>query len=148
MNQRTGQIWSTEHGPKGGDELNTIEKGKNYGWPVITYGINYSGTIITSETHREGMEQPKHYWVPSIATSGIDFYYGDRFPSWVGKLFVSGMVTESLHLMSITGDKVTSEHIVFENRGRVRDVAVSPEGEVYVLLNTRSSGVLYRLKSI
>ena len=77
----TGQLWESEHGPRGGDEINLVEKGKNYGWPEITYGMNYNGTPITDETHREGMEQPKLFWVPSIAVAGIDFYEGDAFPA-------------------------------------------------------------------
>ena len=145
LDQNTGLLWETEHGPRGGDELNVIEKGKNYGWPTITYGINYNGTPITSETHREGMEQPKHYWTPSIAASGIDVYYGSIFPAWQGKLFASGMATETLHLITLDGKEVVSDEVLFENKGRVRDVAVSPEGEVFVLLNSRGDGALYKL---
>lgn len=149
MDPKTGIIWETEHGPRGGDELNTIEKGKNYGWPTITYGMNYNGTPITSETHRPGMEQPKHYWVPSIATAGIDVYRGQAFPSWSGKVLATGLVSQGLHLMSVDGEKVISEEVLFSDKGRVRDVAVGPDAYVYVLLNTRGGkGSLVRLRPL
>jgi glucose/arabinose dehydrogenase len=121
----TGLLWESEHGPRGGDEINRIEKGQNYGWPVITYGMNYNGTPITDETHREGMAQPKRYWVPSIAVAGIDFYEGDAFPEWTGKLLVGGMASEELHLLAIEDGEVTDDDIILKGRGRVRDVATT-----------------------
>ena len=134
----TGLLWESEHGPRGGDEINLIQKGRNYGWPVITYGMNYNGTPITDETHREGMEQPQWYWVPSIAVAGIEFYEGDAFPDWKGKLLVSGMASEELHLLSIDDGKVTNDEIILKGRGRVRDVGGGPDGNIYLLLTDGS----------
>ncbi len=144
LDPNTGLLWETEHGPRGGDEVNLIEKGKNYGWPEITYGMNYSGTPITEHTHKPGMEQPKHYWVPSIAVAGIDFYEGKAFKNWQGKLLVSGLASQELHLLDIKNKQVVSDTIVLKNAGRVRDVATGPDGNIYLLLN-RSSSKLARL---
>jgi glucose/arabinose dehydrogenase len=141
MDPFTGLLWESEHGPRGGDEINLIEKGKNYGWPVITYGMNYNGTPITDETHREGMEQPQWYWTPSIAVAGIDFYEGDAFPDWTGKLLVGGMASEELHLLTIDAGKVIADDIILKGRGRVRDVASGPEGYIYLLLTDGSPRV-------
>jgi glucose/arabinose dehydrogenase len=138
MDPVTGSLWNSEHGPRGGDEINRVEKGNNYGWPVITYGMNYSGTPITDETHREGMEQPAWYWTPSIAVAGIDFYEGDAFPEWKGNLLVSGMASEELHLLTIDDGKVTSDEVILKGRGRVRDVASGPDGNIYLLLTDGS----------
>ena len=138
MDPVTGLLWESEHGPRGGDEINLIEKGTNYGWPLITYGMNYNGTPITNETHREGMEQPQHYWVPSIAVAGIDFYEGDAFAGWKGRLLVSGMASEELHLLTIEDGKVTADDIILKGRGRVRDVASGPDGLIYLLLTDGS----------
>lgn len=134
----TGLLWESEHGPRGGDEINLVEMGKNYGWPVITYGMNYNGTPITDKTSQEGMEQPKHYWVPSIAVAGIDFYEGDAFPGWTGKLLAGGMASEELHLLTIENGEVAADQIVLKNRGRIRDVASGPGGYIYLLLNDGS----------
>ncbi|MCH2199458.1 MAG: PQQ-dependent sugar dehydrogenase [Flavobacteriales bacterium] len=128
----TGVIWEHEHGPKGGDELNIIESGKNYGWPVITYGINYSGTKITDETHREGMEQPIHYWIPSIAPSGMTFVNSDKYPDWKGNLLVGSLSFQYLELVEMDGDKVTGRQRLMERIGRVRDVRQGPDGYIYV----------------
>ena len=132
------RLWLIEHGPRGGDEINVVGKGLNYGWPVITHGMNYNGTPITDETHREGMEQPKLYWVPSIAVAGIDFYEGDAFPLWTGKLLVGGMASEELHLLTIDDGEVTADEIILKGRGRVRDVASGPDGFIYLLLTDGS----------
>ena len=137
----TGLLWESEHGPRGGDEINRIEKGRNYGWPLITYGMNYNGTPITDETHREGLEQPQWYWTPSIAVAGIDFYEGDAFPEWKGKLLVSGMASQELHLLTVEGGKVTADDIIVKGRGRVRDVASGPDGNIYLLLTDGSPRV-------
>jgi glucose/arabinose dehydrogenase len=134
----TGLLWESEHGPRGGDEINVIEKGKNYGWPAITYGMNYNGSPITDETHRDGMEQPKLFWVPSIAVAGIEFYEGDAFPLWKGKLLVGGMASEELHLLTIGEAEVTTDEIILKGRGRVRDVASGPDGYIYLLLTDGS----------
>jgi glucose/arabinose dehydrogenase len=131
----TGLLWESEHGPRGGDEINVILKGRNYGWPVITYGMNYDGTPITDETQREGMEQPKLYWTPSIAVAGIDFYEGDAFPGWTGKLLAGGMASEELHLLTIEDGAVTADAVILKDQGRIRDVASGPDGLIYLLLN-------------
>lgn len=137
----TGLLWESEHGPRGGDEINLIEKGSNYGWPVITFGMNYNGTPMTDQTHRERMEQPKLFWVPSIAVAGIDFYEGDAFPDWTGRLLVGGMASQELHLLVIEDGKVTADDIILKGRGRVRDVASGPDGHIYLLLNDATSRI-------
>lgn len=131
----TGQVWETEHGPFGGDELNLINSGKNYGWPEITYGKNYNGTIITNETAKDGMEQPNLYWKPSIAVCGLDFYDGTLFPQWQNKLMVGALKYEEVKLLHIEGNRVIHEQTIVKNLGRVRDVSTGPDGAVYVVLN-------------
>ena len=147
LHPETGEIWEAEHGPRGGDEINLIERGRNYGWPQITYGMNYNGTPITNETARDGMEQPKHYWVPSIAVAGIDFYEGDRFPKWKTSLLVSGMASQELHRLVIENGKVVEDEVVLKGQNRVRDVLSGPDGFIYVALNTKgpNHGELYRM---
>ncbi len=144
----TDDLWEVEHGPRGGDETNLIRPGLNYGWPVITYGMNYNGTPITEFTAKEGMEQPKHYWVPSIAICGIDFYTGDKFLDWKNNLFVSGMASQELHRLVIEDGEVVHDEIVFKNQGRIRDVYSGPDGYLYVLLTQQSPriGSIYRLE--
>lgn len=143
----TGELWETEHGPRGGDELNLIKPGRNYGWPVITYGMNYDGSPWTDKTHMEGMEQPVHYWLPSIATAGIDFYEGNQFPAWKNNLLASGMSAEELQRLVIEDGKVTHIETILKKQGRVRDVASGPDGMIYVALNSRdpNKGTLYRM---
>jgi aldose sugar dehydrogenase len=131
----TGQVWQNEHGPRGGDEVNLLLPGRNYGWPVITYGINYDGTPITDRTHQEGMEQPVHYWVPSIATSGMAIYDGDRFPEWRGDFFVGGLAGQVLARLRMDGTRVVAEERLLEGAGRIRDVRVAPDGAIYILLD-------------
>jgi glucose/arabinose dehydrogenase len=131
----TGELWESEHGPRGGDEINVIERAKNYGWPVITYGINYNGTPITEFTEKPGMEQPRHYWTPSIAVCGIDFYEGDAFPEWKHNLLVGGLASQQLHRLEIEDGKVVRDEIILNDIGRVRDVASGPDGNIYVVLN-------------
>ncbi|WP_163325894.1 PQQ-dependent sugar dehydrogenase [Draconibacterium mangrovi] len=135
IHPETGELWTTEHGPLGGDELNRIESGKNYGWETITYGKNYNGTIITEETHRPDMEQPNLYWRPSIAVCGLDFYRGDLFSKWKNKLLVGALKYEEVRLLQIEGDNVIHEEVIVKNQGRVRDVSTGPEGAIYVVLN-------------
>ncbi len=130
----TGELWSAEHGPRGGDELNHIRRGLNYGWPVITYGMNYNGTPITDLTAKEGMEQPVLHWTPSIAVCAIAYYDGNRFPRWQNNLFVSALARQELRRLVIDNGRVTSQEVLFKNIGRVRDVAVGPDGYVYVAL--------------
>lgn len=142
----TGVLWTHEHGPQGGDEVNIIRAGANYGWPVITYGVNYGiGTKIGEGTAKPGMEQPIHYWVPSIAPSGMAFYTGDRFPRWKGNLFVGALRDQMLVRLQLDGEKVVKEERLLKNAlGRIRDVRTGPDGLIY-LLTDESNGVLARL---
>ncbi len=128
----TGEIWVHEHGPRGGDEINIVKKGKNFGWPVITYGINYSGTKITDITEKEGMEQPLYYWTPSIAPSGMTFITSDRYPDWKGQLLVGALVFQYLELLKIDNNEVVEREKLLENIGRVRNVRQGPDGYIYV----------------
>jgi len=132
IHPETGKIWSHEHGPKGGDEINIHKKGANYGWPVITYGVNYSGTTITEETHREGMEQPVYYWVPSIAPSGMAFVTGDKYPEWKNQLLVGSLKFQYLELVKLDKEKVIERKKIAENIGRLRTVNMGPDGFVYL----------------
>ena len=129
----TGELWESEHGPRGGDEINRIEKGVNYGWPVITYGMNYNGTPITDRTHAPGMAQPVTQWTPSIAVIGIDFYEGDRFPQWKHDLFVSSIASGNLRRLRVDGDDLIEDELLFNDQGRLRDVHAAPDGYLYVL---------------
>jgi aldose sugar dehydrogenase len=131
----TGELWSTEHGPRGGDELNVIEKGRNYGWPTATYGINYDGTPITDQTAAAGLEQPVTYWTPSVAPSGIVFYTGDRFAGWKHDLFVAMLLGNELRRVTVSGHTVTHQETIFKGFGRVRHVINGPDGLLYVALN-------------
>jgi len=142
----TNQVWAHEHGPQGGDEVNLIRAGVNYGWPVITYGVNYgTGTKIGEGTHKAGMEQPKLKWVPSIAPSGMTFYDGDKFPKWRGSLFVGALKFELLVRLTLDGDEIVGEERMLEHKlGRIRDVRQGPDGYLY-LLTDESDGGLYRL---
>lgn len=143
INKVTGQIWSHEHGPRGGDELNLIKKGANYGWPVITYGINYNGKIISKISALEGMEQPIHYWTPSIAPSGMSFVTGNRYPGWKDQLLIGSLRFKYLNLCHMKGNKVESEEILMKNIGRVRDVRMGPDGYIYV--SVENPGYIFRL---
>ena len=137
----TGDLWANEHGPQGGDELNVVLPGRNYGWPVIGYGVNYgSGTTIHEGTLKEGMESPKHFWVPSIATSGLMIYTGDKFPAWRGNIFVGGLGGEQLARLTIDGQTVLNEETLFQRMGRVRDVRQGPDGYVYLAIDDRRGG--------
>ena len=131
----TGRLWETEHGPRGGDELNLIRKGANYGWPRITYGINYNGTPITDRTEMPGMEQPIIHWTPSIAVCAVEIYQGDKFPRWKNNLFVTALAQEELRRLVLAGDRVVEQEVIFKNIGRVRDVVAGPDGLLYVVLN-------------
>ena len=128
----TGEIWSHEHGPRGGDELNKIEAGKNYGWPVISYGINYSGTSFTDITEKEGMEQPKLYWDPSIAPSGMAYITSDKYPQWQGKILLGSMKFAHLVVVEMDGEKPVSQSKVLEGIGRVRNVYQGLDGYIYL----------------
>jgi aldose sugar dehydrogenase len=131
----TGVIYASEHGPKGGDELNIIKKGVNYGWPEITYGIDYDGSIITNYTSREGMEQPIAKWTPSIAVSAIEFVSSPKFPKWRNNLIVTALAFQEVRRLVIDGDRVLSQEMLLKAYGRVRDVKFGPDGAMYVLTN-------------
>ena len=139
----TGRLWETEHGPRGGDELNIIEKGKNYGWPVIVHGIDYPGTVIGEGiTHKEGMEEPVYYWDPVIAPSGLAFYTGNLFPQWKSSVFVGGLRGMMLDRLTLANDKVVAEEpLLTDLRARIRDVRVGPDGAVYVLTDSGTASM-------
>jgi aldose sugar dehydrogenase len=140
---KTGILWETEHGPRGGDELNIIAKGKNYGWPVIAHGIDYPGNPIgEGSTQKEGMEQPVYYWDPVIAPSGLAFYTGNLFPQWQGSIFVGGLAGKVLERLTLKDNKVVAEEpLLTELNARIRDVRVGPDGAVYVLTDSGASAV-------
>lgn len=131
----TGEIWSTDHGPMGGDELNILKKGGNYGWPIVTYGRDYSGDTVSVLTEKEGMEPPVVQWTPSIAVDAATFCTSPLFPEWENKLLIGALALEELRLLSIDGTQVTNQELILKNIGRVRDVKFGPEGALYVVLN-------------
>ena len=147
LHPETGRLWAHEHGPQGGDEINILVAGSNYGWPVITYGANYgSGTKIGEGTSKEGMVSPLYYWVPSIAPSGMVFYTGNNFPKWKGNLFVGALAKTALVRLTLNGDKVVSEERIFDGKlGRIRDVRQGPDGNLY-LLTDAVEGELIRIE--
>ena len=138
IHPETGDIWITEHGPQGGDELNRIVPGLNYGWPVIGYGVNYgSGLAIHEGTLRDGIEPPTHFWVPSIATSGLMIYTGDLFPAWKGSVFTGGLAGQQIGRLTMEGHRVVREEAILQGMGRVRDVRESPDGYIYAAIEDR-----------
>ncbi len=140
-----GRLWTVEHGARGGDELNQPEKGKNYGWPIITYGEEYSGQAISNITAREGLEQPVYYWDPVIAPSGMEFYTGAAFPEWKGSIFVGGLVSQLLvRLVMKDGRVAGEEHLLTDRNSRIRDVRQGPDGFLYVVTD-ESNGELLRI---
>ncbi|MBK8250150.1 MAG: PQQ-dependent sugar dehydrogenase [Gemmatimonadetes bacterium] len=135
----TGDVWITEHGPQGGDELNLIKKGANYGWPVIGFGVNYgSGSAIHGGTRKDGMENAVHVWVPSIGVSGMTYYTGDKFPEWKGNLLAGGMSGEQLGRFSMNGQTAELAETIVRRQGRIRDVRTGPDGYVYLAIEDRS----------
>ena len=143
FNPANGQLWEQEHGPRGGDEINIIGKGKNYGWPVIGYGIDYNGAKIHESTQKAGMEQPIKYWVPSIAPSGLAFYTADLIPKWKGSVFVGALAGKILVRLSLDGDKVTGEERLLQDLGeRIRDVRQGPDGALYLLTDANNGRIL------
>ncbi|MCH7744389.1 MAG: PQQ-dependent sugar dehydrogenase [Proteobacteria bacterium] len=141
----TGTIYLHEHGPRGGDELNRLAPGKNYGWPAITYGMNYSGAYVSPFTEHPSMEQPLKYWVPSVAPSGLAYYDGDAFPQWKGDLFVGTLVNKDVRRLDMENGKVVAEEILFAEIGeRIRDVRVGPDGFIYILTDS-SEGKIIRV---
>ncbi len=147
LHPRTGELWTHEHGPQGGDEINVIRAGVNYGWPVITYGVNYvTGTKIGEGNRKPGMAQPVHYWTPSIAPSGMAFYTGDAFPRWRGDLFVGALRDEMVVRLRLDGERVVVEERFLKGvLGRIRDVRQGPDGFLY-LLTDEDDGALVRLE--
>lgn len=138
IHPETGDVWTNEHGPQGGDELNRLQAGANYGWPVIGFGVNYkTGLAIHTGTHRQGMQQPVHIWVPSIGISGMMIYTGDKFPQWRGNLFVGGMVGQQLARLTLEGQRVTSEETLAPQLGRIRDVRQGLDGFIYLVTDDR-----------
>jgi len=143
INPTSGKLWMHEHGPRGGDEINIAEAGKNYGWPVIGYGIDYSGAKIHESTHKPGMEQPIKYWVPSIAPSGMAFYTGDLLSSWRGSLFVGALAGQMLVRLEVDGEKVGREERLLQDlRERIRDVRSGPDGALWLLTDSSNGRIL------
>jgi glucose/arabinose dehydrogenase len=141
-----GRLWEVEHGTNGGDELNLVQKGKNYGWPLVAYGEEYSGQAIPGAvTAKEGTEQPVYYWDPVIAPSGMQFYTGDAFPAWKGSVFIGGMKDTKLVRLTLENDRVTGEEHLLKDRGqRVRDVRQGPDGALYIVTD-KNNGELWRV---
>ena len=142
LHPETGVLWEHEHGPRGGYEINIIQKGKNYGWPVVTYGINYSGTKITDETSKPGMEQPLYQWTPSIAPSGMTFVTSDKYPKWKGSLLVGSLAFQYLERLELKNDKIIYREKLLDGIGRVRNVRQAPDGFIYVSVEGQG---IYRL---
>lgn len=132
-----GELYDAEHGPRGGDEVNYVRPGLNYGWPVITYGMNYDGTAMTDITAKEGMEQPVLYYTPSIAPCGLNFYQGDLFPKWKGQAFLASLAGQELRRLDLRGNKLAEQEVIFKGIGRIRHVIGGPDGALYVLLPDR-----------
>ncbi len=139
----TGTIWEHEHGPRGGDEVNIIEKSINYGWPVISYGINYDGTIFTSIVEKDGMKQPVIYWVPSIAPSGMTFINSDKYPGWDGNLLVGSLRYKYLNLCKVVGSQITDQTMIVKGIGRVRNVEMGTDGFIYFSVD--NPGIIYKI---
>jgi glucose/arabinose dehydrogenase len=140
IHPETGDLWLNEHGPQGGDELNLIQPGMNYGWPVVGYGVNYrTGLAIHEGTHREGMEPPVHFWVPSIATSGLMVYTGSVFADWRGSMFVGGLNGQQLARLTLDGTEVVAEETLLQGLGRIRDVRQGPDGYIYLAIDHREA---------
>ena len=144
INPRTGKLWTSEHGPRGGDEINAVEKGKNYGFPVIGYGHEYTGKPINGDkTAQEGMEQPVYFWTPDVAPAGIAFYYGRLFPAWQGDLFVGTMAGRALVRLVLKGERVIGEErLLTDLNTRIRGVNEGPEGALYVLTDGNGGKIL------
>ncbi|GAA0589686.1 PQQ-dependent sugar dehydrogenase [Caenispirillum bisanense] len=145
LHPQTGAVWTHEHGPRGGDEVNILKPGANYGWPAVTYGVDYSGAVISDRSEAPGMEPPLVHWVPSIAPSGMAFYSGEAFPQWQGDLFIGALAGAHLRRLELDGDRVTAqEELLVDLNARIRDVRSGPDGFLY-LLTDASDGRLLRL---
>jgi len=147
MHPKNGTIWEHEHGPQGGDELNIVERGKNYGWPLITYGIDYDNSIISDKTEAPGMEQPVIYWKPSIAPCGMTFVTSTKFKDWNGDLLVGSLKFQNIEHLVVKDNKVVKKEVVFEKIGRVRDLKEGPDGNIYVVIESNGSIVKISPKS-
>ena len=148
LHPETGEIWLHEHGPKGGDELNIISRGANYGWPTVTFGIDYSGAFISSRTHAPGITDPIIYWTPSIAPSGMTFYSGEAFPGWYGSIFVGALAGQHLRRLELRWNRVVHQEVLLHRSlGRIRDVRSGPDGFIYLLTDAKS-GRLVRLEPL
>lgn len=146
LNPSTGVVWAQEHGPRGGDEVNILKPGANFGWPLVTFGIDYGGSVISEETHMVGVEPPILHWTPSIAPSGMAFYNGDKFPNWRGDVFVGALRDRHLRRIHLDGDRVVSQEVLLQKQGhRIRDVRSGPDGFLYVLTDS-PDGQLIRLE--
>ena len=146
LHPATGRLWTSEHGARGGDEINIPQAGRNYGWPVITHGVDYSGAKIGVGSEKAGLEQPVLHWTPSIAPSGLAFYDGDRFPAWRGNLFSGSLKNRMLLRLEVQGDRVVAQERLLESFGeRIRDVRAGPDGLIY-LLTDNPQGRLLRLE--
>jgi glucose/arabinose dehydrogenase len=148
MHPDTGRLYGVEHGPRGGDEINLVEKGNNYGWPEVSYAINYNGNPFGHQApfHEDaGYVEPVHYWLPSIALCGTSFYVGDQFPQWRGDLFVAALAKQEVHRVRFSEDgrSVIEDEVLFRGFGRVRDVAPGPDGYLYIA--TEQPGMIRRL---
>lgn len=143
IHPQSGKLWTVEHGARGGDEINIPQAGKNYGWPVISYGRHYSGAKIGEGTYKDGMEQPVYYWDPSIGPSGMAFYTGDAFPAWKGNLFVGSLPMRHLQRLELDGEKVVKEErLLTDLKERIRDVRQAPDGSLWVLTDSREGRIL------
>lgn len=143
LHPATGELWTVEHGARGGDEVNIPQKGKNYGWPIISYGVDYSGAKLGEGTKKEGLEQPVYYWDPSIAPSGMAFYTGDKFPAWRGSILVGALAGKLVSRLDTNGNRVTGEERMLQQLGeRIRDVRQGPDGFVYLLTDSRNGRIL------
>ena len=145
LHPETGKIWTNEHGPRGGDEINIVSAGKNYGWPKITYGINYVGTTITKNKSLPGLEQPLYYWVPSIAPSSFEFVWSENYENWKGSLLAGSLKYMYLERLELKDGKVSYREKIAKNVGRVRDVKLSPKGLIYIAVENKG---IFRLNPI
>jgi aldose sugar dehydrogenase len=143
LHPETGELWAVEHGPRGGDEINLLRAGRNYGWPEVTHGVNYDGTTITSDTARAGIEPPLHHWTPSIAVSGMTFYTGDAFPAWRGNLLAAALAGQHVARVELDGTRAVREERLFGDLGhRFRQVAMAPDGTIYLLVDAPAAPLL------
>ena len=149
IHPKTGRLWAAEHGPRGGDEINEVEKGKNYGFPIIGYGRDYTGKPINNDkTAQAGLEQPVYFWTPDIAPGGIGFYTGKMFPAWDGNLFVSGLASKNLVRLVLSGNRVVGEeHLLTDQNVRIRAVNEGPDGALYVMTDGMGAKILRLKKS-